>query len=339
MKTTFLGTALATLAAFGAAQASTFTADFSGGGSIAGGAPIVFDNTGGVIDEARLQSNRLGIEGGVHVRAFGEFLEDDTYSFVNSAMGHGNSMAFAETVISLEFTNTGALRQQITLNSTIIPGALGVFFAENCSFSDDGGPDLFDCQQAVDHGRELGDEGNAATTALAISVRSNGVETDGFSLGLSTTAGAPNIAPTITTDFDDAAKLTNFRQLNAINPVTDSIFYRWDESVVRFFGGLVDPGETVSLEIVFHSMVIVDDALANCDVCLASFMGFGDPIGAGSDDNGTFKFEKFQSSFTAEITIEGTFEDPIDAVPVPGAVWLMGAGVAGLAARRRLKRG
>lgn len=343
MRHFLLSSACAIAAAVGGAQANTlFTADFSGSGSVTSRdgseTEYSFENDGGPIDETRLVNTRSGMEGGIHVRAFGDFLDDDTYNFVNSAMAQGNSSAMAETVISLEFTNTGTVRQQITLTSTIIPGALGVYFAENCRFQNEGGDDLFSCPEAATEARLLSDTGNFAETLLDIAVYANGEQTDSFNLGLQSTGNGSGGEPNILTDFDDASKLNGFGRLNPGTEILDSVFYKWDESIVEFFGGIVDPGETVSIEVVFQSMVSIMDDQGACDICLSTFMGFGDPIGGGSDDDeeGTFMFNRFQSSFNAEIQIEGTFEDP-SAVPIPGAVWLMGAGVAGLAARARRK--
>lgn len=352
MKKLLLGTALAAMGAVGSAQANTlFTADFSGGGAVYNTSTgtqtdFSFTNEGSAIDDARIVNNDEGVEGGIHVRAFGEFLDDNTYSFVNSAMAQGDSFSFAETVISLEFTNTGSLAQQITLNSTFIPGALGVYFADNCQFESEGDDDLFGCPQAPTE-RLLADGSNYASTALDVDVLVDGERTDGFDLSLESFGTGFGQAfgeePRIVTDFDDASQLNGFGRLNPDDPILDSVFYKWDETMIEFSAGIADPGETVSIQVVFTSLVeVLDDTFgfSGCDVCLSTFMGFGDPIGSGSDDNeeGTFRFERFESNFSGMIEIEGVFSDPVSPVPVPGAVWLMGAGVAGLAARARKNR-
>ncbi|MEM1381183.1 MAG: VPLPA-CTERM sorting domain-containing protein [Pseudomonadota bacterium] len=342
MKRLLLSAVAGIIAANSSAYALPFSVDFSGSGSIdaADGTTetFAFDNEGVVIDNSETRFvDPAGPEGAMHVRAYGEFLGDDTYNFVNSAIAFGRATAMARTIIEIEFTNDRTVDQQITLTSTIIPGAMGLYFSENCLFNEDEA-NIFACAQAADIARTLAEEDIAASSNLNIAVTSNGVQTDGLTLGMQTTGG-DGVNRDITTDLSGAARLEGFDRLGGVDDISDSLFYKWDESIVTFDGGMVAPGETVAIAVVFESIIAVSDANPFCDPCLSSFIGFGDPFGSGSDDgdNRTFGFGGFNTNLTASIEIDGEIADP-EVVPVPGAVWLMGAGIAGLAARARKKR-
>ena len=109
--------------------------------------------------------------------------------------------------------------------------------------------------------------------------------------------------------------------------------------MVKFKGGTVGAGDSTSLRIVFRSFASTNDVFDDCFSCLTSLMGFGDPIGGGSDDSDreSFMLESFSTSFSADFALQASIADT-SAVPLPAGVWLMGAGVAGFAGWSRKKR-
>jgi len=145
--------------------------------------------------------------------------------------------------------------------------------------------------------------------------------------------------PLFDDNLDEARdRLNNFRRLGT-NPITDSVFYAWDETVTEFVAGVIDPGETTALRIVFRSYAETIDKFDDCTACLAGLMGFGDPIGGGQDDDGdvmNFRLARFDTSVIGDFAIEASFADAAP-VPLPAGVWLMGVGVTGFATWSRKK--
>lgn len=326
----------------GAAHANVFTADFSGSGSIsrASGQVVNYtfqsDGTGTAIDETRtLFEPDVALEGGLRVLAEGSHVDDGTYRFTNSAVATGRSTAEARTVLGLELENASSTTKDIKLTSTILPGAMGIFITNlsDCSIDiDTQQTDYFGCPSPSAPFDTLAND-QVATADLIIDVFANGEKVDEFTLGLELLRGTQGQPAEILKDLDDGSKLDGFTQLGS-SPVIDSIFYQWDLSTVEFFGGTVGAGEVASIEVVVRSVIMTMDNEGSCDECLTSFVGFGDPIGGGTDGDGRFLFDSFRTEQDETIQIGAQFVDP-QVVPIPGAVWLMGAGVAALAGRRR----
>ena len=238
--------------------------------------------------------------------------DDNPLTFASGAAAAGEADATMTTSVKVEITNDTGVVSEALLNSLIFAGGVGI---ANPDFS------AADCDQSniAQCGSYL--SGDLAvildqSASLDFAVLSNGATVLDGDIAVDSSG--------VSSNFNGIA-LENFGPSSG-NPD----FVTWDDTAVNVSLGMLNPGETLTLEFLVQVRVVSTGQSGCTPVgfeCRISMAGFGDPKEMG----GVIMFA-LQGMFPIGVDLE-----PMSEIPLPPAAFLFLFGAAGLA-RQGMKR-